>query len=158
VPTRELSAFGDQGTAPAARGDVGTRPRAWADVATAPAVFGAAGGAGDMAENVNLGCFAGEDVVISFTVRRSGVAIDITGWAVTFRLLTSAGLEVAEKTVGSGVTLTDPEAGVLTVTLASADTDQAAGIYSHTLARTDSGGKTVLAYGQFGIAATLALD
>lgn len=88
--------------------------------------------------------FAGEDVVITFTI----TSTDITGWALSF----VAG--AVTKTVGSGITITDGANGVCTVDLAAADTTAlGAGDTSFKLRRTDSGSNTVLSFGTLRITA-----
>lgn len=88
--------------------------------------------------------FPGEDVTITFTV----TGVDVTGWAMSFAVGT------VTKTVGSGVTLTDPTNGVLTVTLAAADTTTlGAGDKDFKLRRTDSGSNAVVAHGTLRVSA-----
>ena len=88
--------------------------------------------------------FAGEDRDLVYTVADSaGAAVDVTGWAISW----VAG--AVTKTVGAGVALTTPASGVVTVTLAAADTEALSGLLSHyRLRRTDTGANVVLAYGR----------
>lgn len=94
------------------------------------------------------GIFSGEDRSIQFTVKDSaGAAVDVTGWAISF----VAGN--VTKTVGSGVTLTTPAAGVVTVALGATDTTALLGGNNYKLRRTDTGYNTVLAYGSITVLA-----
>lgn len=100
-----------------------------------------------MATKANLGksptqIFVAEDRNVVFTVvDDDGVAVDITGWAVSF----VSG--VVTLTVGSGITLTTPASGILTVVISSANTTLLLGSGDYKLRRTDSGFNTVLSYG-----------
>jgi hypothetical protein len=103
---------------------------------------------------VKDGFFRGEDKSIVFDIVNAvGDPQDITGWTVSFRVASSKfGAAIIQKTVGSGITLTDPTAGRLTVVLASADTvaftnDGSDADYSYVLRRTNAGSRTELAYG-----------
>lgn len=72
----------------------------------------------------SLEVYQGEGKSLVFTVvDENGAAIDITGATVTWRLakIAAAG-SLLEKTVGSGIVLTTPGSGILTVTLDAADT------------------------------------
>ncbi len=93
--------------------------------------------------------FKGEDQVLEFTVLDSSdVAVDITGWAMTWTFATAAGVSSFTKTVGSGITITDAASGVLQVQIDAADTASLAkGPYHHSLERSDSGAVAVLSYG-----------
>lgn len=82
---------------------------------------------------------------------------DVTGWAVTFQVRDGlGGASVLVKTVGAGITLTDPGRGVLTIALAKADTEAltvsgalpAGKGYVWDVKRTDPGHNVVLARGQ----------
>lgn len=95
-----------------------------------------------------------QDVALRFTADRPR---SLSGWSVSFTLRTRlGGTAVVTKTVGSGVTLTDAGRGVLTVSLAKADTSSltltaalASGEgYVWDLKRTDSGNNVVLARGE----------
>ncbi len=74
---------------------------------------------------------------------------DITGWAIEWVLREGpAGAEQFTKTVGSGITLTTPTEGVLSVAIADSDTlalDPKT--YYYTLRRTDDANEVALAYG-----------
>lgn len=74
-----------------------------------------------------LEMFRGDAAGWRFPVTLDGAAVDVTGASVRFtakRLPTDAdGSAVITRTVGSGVTLTDPTNGVITVVLDPDDTD-----------------------------------
>ena len=97
--------------------------------------------------------FTGKDKLLRFTVVDStGAAVDITGWAVTYVLVPVGSdanvVPMISKTVGSGITLTTPASGILTVTIADTDTDDTlGGTYYYELRRTDASNEDVLAYG-----------
>lgn len=94
--------------------------------------------------------FAGEDKQLRFTILdENAVAVDITGWAVRFAFGEMPGDDaIFEKTVGSGITLTTPLSGLLTVQVQDADTDAlAAGSYVYSLKRMDNNTETILAFG-----------
>lgn len=88
--------------------------------------------------------WAGDTKALVFTITDgAGVAINLSGstvhWIMQHSLTDSVAL--LEKHVGSGITLTDAEAGILTVTLAAKDTEGlAGGNYYHELEITDSSG------------------
>lgn len=95
-----------------------------------------------------------QDLQLRFTMDRP---TPIAGWSVTFKVCDApGGAARITKTVSAGVTLTDAARGVLTVTLAKADTANltvttalAAGKgYVWELTRTDTGHQTVLARGE----------
>jgi len=95
-----------------------------------------------------------QDLQLRFTMDRPTA---IAGWSVTWKLADALGGTVkVTKTVGSGVTLTDTARGVITVSLAKADTSTltvTSGLakgkgYVWELTRTDSGYQTVLARGE----------
>jgi hypothetical protein len=75
---------------------------------------------------------------------------DITGWSITFQVRDAlGGTSRIVKTVGSGITLTDPGRGVIEIALAKADTQSLAiQSYVFDIKRTDAGANVVLAYGQ----------
>ena len=74
--------------------------------------------------------YRGEYIVKRFTLTQNGTAVDITDAAVSFvvRSAYPAGTTAVDtdalinKTVGSGITLTDPTNGIFDVTFNSADT------------------------------------
>lgn len=87
----------------------------------------------------------GDDQDVEFTVVDSaGVAQNITGWAFSFTV--KAGLDdpiasaLFQRTVGAGIALTTPLSGILTVSIASANTAAMAGNYVYDLQGVDTGG------------------
>jgi len=96
--------------------------------------------------------FAGEDKTFTFTIKKADEsAQDITGWTLEWELRLSryAATSLLSKTVGSGITITNGPAGILTVALAQADTvSLKAGSYYHGLARTNGGSWDVNLEGQ----------
>lgn len=96
--------------------------------------------------------YIGEAKSLVFTIYQSDGTTpqNITGWAVTYNLRTSKTASATiSKTVGSGITLTTPASGILTVTLSASDTSALTErTYVQGLKRTDSGSETVLAEGQ----------
>lgn len=73
----------------------------------------------------DLEMFRGNTRVFTLTARRDGAAVDLTGGTVRFTLRVSAAdadTLLLTKTVGAGVTLTDPTNGVMDVSIASSDT------------------------------------
>jgi hypothetical protein len=102
-----------------------------------------------VAINANLNpAFRGESYTITWT---HASASDITGWSITFAMYTTqySTTAVLTKTVGSGVTLTDPTIGVATITLSAANLTIAAGTYYFVVSRTDAGYESQLTYGNF---------
>lgn len=111
-----------------------------------------------MAQQVNLtDWYYGEDRTFRFTILdQTGAAVDITGWTVQFEFRTAVtdSSPLLALTVGSGITLTNPTAGILDVAVTRAQTTgvltpgTATSItFQYGLARTNSGTWTVLAYG-----------
>jgi hypothetical protein len=96
-----------------------------------------------------------QDLSLRFTMDRPR---SVSGWSVTFAVKKKlGGTQVISRTVGSGVTLTDTGRGVITVSLAKADTSSLTLTtalsdgegYVWNLKRTDSGSNVVLARGEF---------
>jgi hypothetical protein len=100
----------------------------------------------------NLSCLAGEAVVITVTMD-TPPAGGISGWTLAFYLKKAYAdlAALVTKTSGTGIAVVDATAGVFTVTLATADTDQAPGNYVYDVWRTDSGQETALVHGRFSI-------
>lgn len=102
----------------------------------------------------NITAYIGTDNSYVFTVFQSdGVTpVNITGFAIQFVVEeygNSAGVFIT-KTVGSGVTLTNPTQGQFTVSLVAADTaSMYPGQYAYRTERTDSGSDTVYPLGLF---------
>jgi hypothetical protein len=134
------------------KGSVGTHMPLWGSVGTAMLLEGGVGthiplwGAQTVAIYQTWGCFRGEDVLLTDTLRPPG---GITGWAITFTLkkLYTDQTVLITKTVGNGISIIDPINGVFTVGLSALDTNLPAGDYLYTIARTDTGAHTVLTYG-----------
>ena len=103
---------------------------------------------------VDAGWFTNEDKQFVFSITQpDGVAAqDVTGWNLSWLLKahkndadTAAKIT---KTTLSGIALTTPLSGVVTVTISDTDTlALAPGNYYHELKRTDDGSETVLSYG-----------
>ena len=96
----------------------------------------------------------GQDLSLRFTMDATQ---SVSGWTVGFTAKPKSSLAtVLSKTTSSGITLTDTTRGVITVTIAAADTSSLeltenlseGDTYLWDLARTDSGSKTVLARGE----------
>lgn len=104
-----------------------------------------------MATDVSLELWRGAARSLVFTVYTStGAKQDVSGWAVSWDVRVSndsPGTFVALSTATSGVTLSDPTNGQITVTLTAAQATIPVGSYRHTLARTDTGSESVLANG-----------
>jgi hypothetical protein len=85
--------------------------------------------------------YLGEDVSITVTVTDdAGSAVDITGMSISYLVWSGTNAAVITKTVGSGIALTTPASGILTITIADTDTDAIApGRYNHELKITDNG-------------------
>lgn len=98
-------------------------------------------------EGVLIPVYRGETVSITETVTSQ----DITGWSISF-IVRAKGQPVTSlinKTVSSGITLSDPTNGICTIALSSTDTDITEGRYDFSIARTDSGSEAVLTIGDF---------
>ena len=74
---------------------------------------------------------------------------DITGWSITMTVRqTPLGANTLVKSVGSGMTLTNPTSGVFTVSFPNADTASLPiGKYVFDIRRTDSGHRATIADG-----------
>jgi hypothetical protein len=91
--------------------------------------------------NRNISMYQEEYKVITVTITTSAGAVkDLTSatatWNVRQKLNDTANL--ISKTVGSGITLTDADGGVLTITIDTADTSAMSGKYFHELRVVDS--------------------
>lgn len=108
-----------------------------------------------MARHRDRECFRGEDVELDVTVYvddDSSVTDDITGWAISFELMTANnGTPILTASVGDGITLDDPANGGLTISLSGDDLDRTPRGYYYTISRTDVGSRRLLAYGIFRI-------
>src|SRR4051812_19735578 len=93
--------------------------------------------------------YPGEDIELGDTIYQSdGVTPeDITGWSIQFTVH-KLGTTYITKTTGDGITLTDPENGILTVAIDGTDTeDMTPYNYEFCIERTDPGGAGVLTTG-----------
>ena len=73
----------------------------------------------------NYSLTRGDTVLHQITVQNTDESVrDVTGATVTYtvRANSKSGTQVIQKTVGSGIVLTTPTSGILTVTLNPADT------------------------------------
>jgi hypothetical protein len=90
---------------------------------------------------VPITIISGDTVELNFTVtNRDGTPKDLTGGnvAITWAMSASRGSAVLlTKTLGAGVTIPDPLAGSVKVTIDAGDTDAFAGDYFHELEVTD---------------------
>lgn len=111
-------------------------------------------GANTMPPEQLLRIIRSQDLSLRFVMDRPR---SISGWSVTFQIRKRlGGTSVLTKTVGSGIALTDTGRGVLTVSLAKADTSGltlTSGLasgegYVWDLKRTDAGANVVLARGE----------
>lgn len=110
------------------------------------------------------GWFTNEDKSLVFTVYQTGTThaqIDagvaspqnVTGWSLSYMLKDSpADADSAAritKTTASGIALTTPASGIVTVSISDTDTESlvADALYYQELKRTDSGFETVLSQG-----------
>lgn len=104
----------------------------------------------------NLSVFWGEDKTLQDTIYQSdgSTVQNITGWLITF-VVTAYGNPEAifiTKTVGDGITLSNPTQGVLQIALGSEDTlVMRPGEYSYEIRRTGAGAESMLTYGLFTI-------
>lgn len=85
----------------------------------------------------------GSNYTITFTVLDdNNDPVNISGWSLTYtwKVRDTDAAAVLTKTVGSGITLTDPTNGVGTIALVPADTSSLRPrVYYHRLMRTDAG-------------------
>lgn len=114
-------------------------------------------------QNPTIELFSGDTKRLNYTVKDgAGTAIDIT--TATFRWGLSKlgkpktagepspqGAALLTKTVGSGITLTAPTLGQLTVALDPADTASLKGSFYHELEMVLSGDTSTVAFGQIDV-------
>jgi hypothetical protein len=98
-----------------------------------------------------MGFFAGEDKAIIFTIRDAdGGVMNITGWAIQFRMAATLG---GTPLVTRFASPTTPASGICTVQIPSSDTinldspPDPDSLYWYDLRRTDVGSRAELAYG-----------
>lgn len=97
----------------------------------------------------------GEDIEFLFVTESPPTSL--AGWSAVFNIRSAdgVGIPVLTKTVGSGIALTDPINGIITVTLSAADTiglTLQSTPWVWQLNRTDAGNNCMLAKGTMGIA------
>jgi hypothetical protein len=148
TPLRRLSLIGRADNHPALAGRQDNRQFLLGSQSNRPTLTGSL----TVSIAQNLSCLAGEAVVITVTMDTPPVG-GISGWALAFYLKQKYPDAVAlvTKTSGAGIAVTDATAGVFTITLATADTDQTPGPYYYDVWRTDAGQETALAHGRFSI-------
>ena len=90
--------------------------------------------------------YQGDLVELPYTIKLNGSAQNISTWTgseISYRVGIDGNEDMIEYTIGSGITLTDGANGIITVTLAAADTGALApGTYSHELKIAKSGTAT----------------
>lgn len=89
-----------------------------------------------MATPYALSLYQGQAKSIQATIQQDGAAYDVTGLTgsqLTYRAGVRGNESMIEKTITSGITLTSPVSGVVTIALDSADTEVVAGAYQHEL-------------------------
>jgi hypothetical protein len=92
----------------------------------------------------DLTFYAGETVVISSTVTEDGVAKDLNGCSLTFKIAKEeGGAAIVTKTSATlgGIAVIDADAGTITITLSATDTGAllSKSAYIHELKLTDAG-------------------
>lgn len=98
------------------------------------------------------------DVTLTFNMLDGASPLDITGWALSFRVGLAGNKALVTKTVGGGITITDGPNGQIEVVLSAADLDLIAAGYRWELRRTDSGDVRTLLYGDFALSDSLFGD
>lgn len=106
-----------------------------------------------MAVEQDLTIYAGEDITLTVSPASGVSPTDITGWSLSFTLLTKlGGSTVFTKTTGGGgITITNASGGVFTVTISASNSTQTPGSYVYFIRRTDSGNVSVLTKGRLTI-------
>ena len=102
----------------------------------------------------NLSQYPGEDKVYQDTIYQADGTTpqDITGWAVTFAVhpYGDPSVTLISKTVGAGITLTNPTMGVMQIQMDAADTiSLPPGQFQYYVERTTTGGDTIPTAGLF---------
>jgi hypothetical protein len=100
-----------------------------------------------MAPEQTIRLIRAQDLTIVATMEKPR---SISGWAITFQVRDSlGGTSRITKTVGGGITITDGGKGVISISLAKADTSSlTVRSYVWDIKRTDSGSNVVLARGE----------
>lgn len=102
--------------------------------------------------NITVDLFQNEgNIVLPFELLNGTDPLNITGWAISFRIGLRSNKNLVTKTVGDGITITDGAAGELTVTLGVADLTRTPAVYTYEMRRTDSGTVRTLVTGQLTI-------
>lgn len=107
--------------------------------------------------------FSGNDVRLLFTAidEDTQLPLNLSGaqaleWKLAKKATSSA---LIEKSLGNGVTITDPSGGLFEVAIDAEDTEALKGDHYHEVRLTNSSGKKVtLAYGVFPITVNLVRD
>jgi hypothetical protein len=103
-----------------------------------------------VAIHTDISAYDGEDLTLVYTVFKkpatAGLPEDVSTWQITFTV-TAADSNVVTYTVGSGVVLSRPASGEVTVELSLADNHMTPAVYNAALRRT-SPGNALLAYGK----------
>ena len=96
----------------------------------------------------NITMWSGDDKTISVTVNdENGAAQDITSFTASYVIAKYAGdTAIVTKTNNTGITLTTPASGILTIVLDAADTTSLGGLYHHELEITDTSSKVATAF------------
>lgn len=81
--------------------------------------------------------YQGNDLVITVTVYENGVVKILTDCTITWVLYDDQLATVLTKTVGHGITLSNPTGGIFTITIDGDDTKALLGLYTHEAAVTD---------------------
>lgn len=89
-----------------------------------------------MATTYHLALAQGQSKSIEVTIQQDGSAYDVTGLTgaeLRYRAGTRGNESLIEKTIGSGITLTTPASGVVTIAIEDGDTEVVAATYQHEL-------------------------
>lgn len=103
---------------------------------------------------VNLTIYAGDDWNRQIKWSQSGVAVDITNYAAIMKISVEKGQATPEfeLTIGSGIALTDPTNGMLTISLSDMQTATMADSYFYDLMLTSPGDiDTTIIYGKINV-------
>lgn len=96
-----------------------------------------------MAQLNNVGCYLGEAIALTFTIKP---LTDITGWTIKLTIKNNA-TDVGQLLQVAAV-LTTPASGIFTCSLTHAQTlTLGVGTYAYDVQRTDSGSEAVLSIG-----------
>lgn len=102
--------------------------------------------------NITVDLFQNEgDITLPFELLDGASPLNITGWAISFRIGLRSNKNLVTKTVGDGITITDGAAGELSVTLDVDDLTRTPAVYDYEIRRTDTGSVRTLVAGQLTI-------